>query len=118
MSNIWTILKDHALKNEPVRSSRHASAITYKKKVLAVGRNSYKTHPIMLTYGRNEESLYLHAEIDAIVKTINLHGSEILKECTLWVLRINKKGELASSCPCLGCRKAIDAFGIKNLEHT
>lgn len=98
-----------------VRSSKHAACLVYKNKMLASGRNSLKTHPIMNTYGRNPDAIYLHAEIDAIVRTINLHGSDILSECTMYVIRINKKGEIASSCPCEGCQRAIKAFNIRHV---
>lgn len=115
---IFNILRSSAETAECVRSSRHACAITYKNKVLAIGRNSLKTHPIMLKFGRNPSSLFLHAEIDAMVKTINQHGVDILSDCELYVLRITKSGKIAESCPCEGCQKAIDFFNIKKVYHT
>jgi tRNA(Arg) A34 adenosine deaminase TadA len=118
MRDVWTLLKKRAEFAEMVRSSRHAAAIVCKGQVLGWGVNSLKTHPIMITYGRNAEAIYLHAEIDAMVRCINTYGSDILAKSTLYVLRINKKGELAYSEPCSGCKKAIKAFSIKRVYHS
>jgi len=97
---------------------RHAAAIIYKKKVLAIGNNKLKTHPIMLDYQTDKTKIYLHAEIDAIVKTINAHGSNILKRCDLYVMRLTGGGNVGLSKPCKGCQKAIVAFGIKRVFWT
>lgn len=116
---IWKLLHELAENtNDGVRSSRHAAAICYKGMVLAWGVNSYKTHPMMLLYGKNEESIFLHAEIDALIRAVASYGTDLLKDCSLYVLRLNKKGEVAQSCPCSGCQKAIEAFQIKKVYHT
>jgi tRNA(Arg) A34 adenosine deaminase TadA len=118
VKDIWDLLAKKAVHAHMVRSSRHAAAIVYKGQVLGHGLNSLKTHPIMRKYGRNADAIYLHAELDAIVRTINTYGSDILSKSTLYVGRINKKGELAYSEPCSGCKKAIKAFDIKKVYHS
>lgn len=115
---ILSLLKREAEFAFMVQTSRHAAAIVFKNKVIAVGRNGLKTHPIMKKFGRNKHSIYLHAEMDAIVRTINLYGVDILSRCSLYVLRINKEGKVRSSCPCYGCSKAIDFFKIPTVYHT
>lgn len=115
---IWELLEQAAGHISSVRSSRHAAAICYKGMVLAYGVNSYKTHPMMLLYGKNVESLYLHAEIDALSKVLSNYGPSILTNCSLYVLRLNKKGERCQSSPCAGCQNAIEVFGIKKVFHT
>lgn len=97
---------------------RHAAALVYKKQILGVGKNQLKTHPMMLRYQSDSHKIYLHAEIDAIVKTINLYGSEILKRCDLYVMRLTGGGNIGMSKPCRGCQKAIDAFEIKGVYWT
>lgn len=101
-----------------VDGSKHTAAIVYRGDILAVGKNQLKTHPIMLDYQTNEHKIYLHAEIDAIVKTINMHGNEILSKCDIYVMRVGKNGNTTKSKPCVGCQKAIDAFGFKNVYWT
>ena len=117
MRDVWTLLSKMAENATMVRSSRHAAAIVYKGQVLAYGVNSLKTHPIMIKYGRNKDAIYLHAEIDAIVRAINKYGVEILSKSTLYVVRINKKNQLVGRCRCRGCKKAIEAFKIKKVVH-
>jgi deoxycytidylate deaminase len=97
---------------------RHAAAIVYKKQILSIGRNQLKTHPIMLKYQTDKYKIYLHAEIDAIIKTINQYGSDVLKRCDLYVMRLTGGGNIGMSKPCQGCQKAIDAFGIKGVYWT
>lgn len=99
-------------------TSRHAAAIIYKKKVLAYGWNKKKTHPLCVEYQPNPERFYLHAEMDAIIKTMNKHGEEILKDCDLYVLRIGNGGNVRFSKPCEGCMNMINAVGIKGVYWT
>jgi deoxycytidylate deaminase len=99
-----------------VRSSRHAAAIVYKGQILSFGLNSMKTHPIMWKFGRNKEAIYLHAEIDAIVRCINKYGTVVLPKSTLYVVRINKAGKIVHSKPCSGCQRAIESFNIQKVE--
>lgn len=118
MRDIVPLLIKKAESTKAIRSSRHAAAIVYKGIVLSYGVNSLKTHPIMKLYGRNKDAIYLHAEIDAIVKVINRYGTDILSKSTLHVIRIGRCGQLASSKPCKGCQKAIEAFKIKQVIHS
>jgi tRNA(Arg) A34 adenosine deaminase TadA len=117
-ADIWTILELHAEHADMVRSSKHAAAIVYKGVIIALGRNQYKTHPIMLKYGKNDKAIYLHAELDAIVRTINKYGPEILTKCDMYVLRSDKMNRISSSKPCEGCQGAIEAFGLREVFHT
>ena len=117
--NIFNLLLANAeTVTDDLKSHRHAALLTYKGKVLSVGKNQRKTHPMMLKYQTNEKKVYLHAEIDAIIKTINAHGTDILRRCELYVLRVTGGGNIGHSKPCPGCQKAIDAFEIKKVYWT
>lgn len=118
MRDIWERLEQHSHHAEMVRSSKHAAAIIYKGMILSWGLNGRKTHPMMRLFGRNEEAIYLHAEIDAIIRAINKYGVEILKKSDLYVLRTTKTGSVGYSKPCSGCEKAIKTFGIKRVFHS
>lgn len=111
-------LIDSASSATLIQSSRHACAITYKNRILCIGTSKKKTHPLQEKFKSRKERVYLHAEIDAIVKCINLHGTEILKDCEMHVLRVTGGGNIGFSKPCPGCQKAIDAFNIKKVYHT
>lgn len=103
---------------EPVASSRHTAAVVYKNKIIAVGCNSTKTHPIQAKYGRNSKSIYLHAEVHAMIKATALIGVDKLRYCDLYVIRLGKKGELLNSKPCSGCQRMIDDLQFRKVYHS
>lgn len=104
--------------SERVGASSHACSIIYKNKIIGYGINKCKTHPLQAKYKKRIQCDYLHAEIDALVQVINKHGSDILKDCTMFVCRTFKNGESANSKPCIGCNRAIEAFNIKKVYYT
>lgn len=99
-------------------------AIVYRKNIITIGVNSYKTHPIMNEYGVNDNAIYLHAEIDAINKALKLVSEEQLSKCDLYVLRVKREDGFNSAWirglakPCDGCMKAIHRFKIKKVFYT
>lgn len=111
-------LKDICVESEFVGKSRHASAIVYKNTILSTGKNKLKSHPKMKEFQDNPERIFLHAEMDAIVKCINRYGLEILKKSDLYVVRLGRKGQLLNSKPCDGCESAINFYGLKNVYHS
>jgi deoxycytidylate deaminase len=113
--SVFNALFDHAKTVTDCKAHKHAAAIVYRKQILSLGRNQLKTHPIMLKYQSDETKIYLHAEVDAIVRAINTYGTAILKRCDLYVIRLTGGGNIGMSKPCRGCQKAIAAFGIKGV---
>jgi hypothetical protein len=93
--------------------SRHSAAIFKGNTPLAYGVNRDKTHPLCSYYGKNPEAIYLHAELDAIVKVLNTRGPKALAGATIAVCRVTRDGNFAASKPCEGCERAIKAFGLK-----
>lgn len=103
---------------ELVKSARHAAAISYRNQILVYGINRKKTHPIMARYQKNKYRIYLHAEVDALVRFINIYGVDLLPDCSLYVLRTNKTGNVASSKPCAGCMAMIETLNVGNVYWT
>lgn len=93
-----------------------AAGVVYKNKLLCIGINQYKTHPIMLNDGYREQQIYLHAEADAIVKASRLDVD--FNKCCLYVVRIDKKGKEMIAKPCNGCMNLITQFGIGEVKWT
>ena len=95
------------------------TAIIYDKrgKVLSIGKNSYvKTHPYQAKCAQKvglPDKQFLHAEIHAIVKCKKLD-----KAHKIVVMRFDKEGEEKNAKPCPVCQSAIEAAGIKIIEHT
>ena len=68
---IFEMLERTAIDSEGLAGRfKMASAIVYRKNIVTIGTNSYKTHPIMNEYGVNDSSIYLQADIDALNKCI------------------------------------------------
>jgi len=80
------------------------------------GFNSRKTHPLAAKFGKNPNTLCLHAELDAMRKALSNRDS--LEDSILFVARVFKNGQPALAKPCEGCQRAITAFGIKEVEWT
>lgn len=95
------------------------TAVIYDKRgrVLSIGKNSYfKTHPLQNFYACKAglpEKQYLHAEIHAIARCKNLK-----KAHKIVVMRFDDKGLPRPAKPCPVCQSAIEAAGIKLIEHT
>lgn len=94
-------------------------AIIYDKrgKILSIGENSYvKTHPMQAKYAQKvglPDKIFLHAEMHAIVKC-----KDLSKAHKIVVMRFDENGKPANAKPCPICRSAIEASGIKVVEHT
>ena len=112
---IFEILIDQTEHSDIVKSSKHAAAIVHKNRILSLGNNRRKTHPMMAKFQKRADRIFLHAEVDAVIKTISRYGNEILADCDLYVLRVTKTGKVAGSKPCAGCQRMISAFDIKNV---
>lgn len=115
MNEIFKELAKHALKADSVGNSRHSTAIVHKGKILSIGLNRRKTHPLQKLFSDRPERLYIHSEIDAITKIKN---KTILKECDVYVLRLTKGGHIGNSKPCEGCKKALTYYGIQGIYWT
>ena len=115
---IHSLLERESRKSDGIKSSFHAACLVYKKRIVGVGINKRKSHPMMTRHSPRRGQIYLHAEVDAIIKVINNFGVEILSECSLYVLRTTKTGIIASSKPCEGCQGHINHFGIKEVFWT
>lgn len=100
---------------------RMAAAIVYKKRIVSIGYNRMKTHPMQAKYSTNSERIYLHAEISAIKNALRYMSVSELKRCSLYVYRKKKiNGSYCSGLakPCSGCMRAIVEFGLKEVIYS
>lgn len=113
--DIFEVLRQNVTKADMVQNSQHCAAVVQNGKILTIGYNRKKTHPLQKKFQNRPERLCLHAEIDAISKIKRKH---ILNTCDLYILRLSKGGTVSNSEPCDGCKKAIKFFNIKRVYWT
>jgi len=95
---------------------RIVAAVVVKGKIVSIGRNQNKTHPVAARYSKHKEAIFLHAEVDAINKAARLLKN--FDKAELHVLRIKANGDFGGSKPCSGCQKCINHFGIRKVLHS
>lgn len=121
---ILDILSKLAVTVEPVASARIAAAVVYKNDMISFGINQKKTHPFQVKFQRNHQSIFLHAETDAIKNALRFIDQEQLSKSTLYICRMKYIGTdrrefvQGLSKPCEGCTKAIATFDIKNVVYS
>ena len=108
---------------DPVRSSRHASAIVLKNDIISISTNRIKSHPFQSRFARNPEAIFMHAEVGAIHKALKKISLKDLEKSSLYVLRvkrfnINSDFIWGNSRPCSGCSMCLAEFGIKNVIYS
>lgn len=86
-------------------------------RILSIGKNSYlKSHPMQKKFAEAEglpEKIYLHAELDAIIKCQHLN-----KAHSIHIFRFGKKNQPLLAAPCPICLSAIRKSKIKHIFHT
>lgn len=82
------------------RQKKHISLVLYKRKIVAVGQNIFKTHPH--TFKLGYRCADMHSELDAYRKIPkSLRGEKLI----LLNFRFNRFGEFRNSKPCPVCEK-------------
>jgi len=120
-SDYMDVLEKLALSSEGAANAKLASCIVYKNQVVSFGFNRLKSHPFQKKFGRNSDSIFLHAETDAIRNALKQLDIDDLKKSTLYVCRvkkINKKYCWGLAKPCEGCTRAIATFNIKTVYYS
>ena len=103
--------------------------ITYKKKIIGIGANSDKTHPMQAYYNKyrhfnktkNGVKHSIHAEIAAINSIPYTVGKEIdWSKVKVYIYRIckGKEGGHGLAAPCSGCRQALMDLGIQHVYYS
>lgn len=96
---------------------RMAAAIVKKNKILGIGWNRMKSHPFQAKFRKNEDAIFLHAEVHAIKNAIKTHSFEELKGSTMVILRKTTKG-YGLAKPCEGCMRALVEFEIGSVFYS
>lgn len=109
---------------EPVGNAKIAAAVVYKNEIVSIGNNKKKSHPFQKKFSKNSESIFLHAETDAIKGALKKIDLEHLNKCKLYIARVKftdrgRKNIISGLAkPCEGCQKAIATFNIKRVCYS
>jgi len=95
-----------------VKYFHHGAVLARKSKIIETGFNHYVS---------NHDSCYieysaLHAERDVIEKALKRGCA--LRGATIYVVRVNKRGQLRNSKPCQECAKLILEHGIRRVFYS
>jgi len=97
---------------------RHFSFILDRNRIISIGMNSTKTHPLNLKYNyvnKDNKSISdivgTHSELNAVIRL----GEEDCSRLTLINTRINRNNVLDYSAPCSGCSDMIKQLNFKNV---
>lgn len=123
---IKQMLTRMAIENPGVQGRfKLAAGIVFRRHLIATGVNSYKTHPWMNEWGTNSDSIFLHAEIDAIKNSLKLINQSQLERCSMYIVRVKRlsptdryRWTYGLAKPCDGCMRAITNFNLKQVLWT
>lgn len=91
---------------------KHGAVIAKSGRVLSTGVNKDRNHPTIVSNEHIKSHCSVHAEIDALKKATNVRGA------TIYIARVNKKGQPRMSRPCDSCYSEIIRNGIKKIVYT
>lgn len=92
---------------------RHFAFILNKSKIVSIGRNSRKSHPINQKYGYFDGS-GLHAEACAVIKSGDIDHSKHV----LVTFRIDRNDQIAMGKPCKHCQKLLRDVAFKEIYYS
>jgi deoxycytidylate deaminase len=110
-SDLESLLIKTALKSN--MQHKHACAITFHNKIISIGYNRYNLHYKDIyscnccDYKQNKYSI--HAEKDAIMK---IKDKTILKDCKIYIIRINNDLNIIQGIPCDMCNKLLNKYNL------
>jgi tRNA(Arg) A34 adenosine deaminase TadA len=108
----------------PNPQEKLAAAIVYRNRIISVGLNSMKSHPMAAKYGKNKDAIYLHAEVAAIKNALREIPVDDFSKCDIYITRVKKEKPFTKKFvwglakPCAGCERAIAEFGLKRVIYT
>ena len=106
----------HLAATSPCRQ-KHGCLIVKSNRLLSASTNTFRNHS---QYVKAYNHCSFHAEVNAMRRLIPYGRScrPSIKNATLFIARINNKGEARLSKPCNSCQSMIDSFNIRKIVWT
>ena len=120
MNNFLESAYNIALDVEPFANARIAAILVHRNRIISIGTNWSKTHPIALKFQKNKKATYPHAEV-VCLHNAHKRGFDQWAKATLFIARVRKiDGKIVQgNCrPCHGCFSAIEHFGVGKIVWT
>jgi deoxycytidylate deaminase len=117
-------VRRQAIDVKPIGAARISAAVAIRNDIISTGYCQKRTHPFQARYSKNPDSIYLHAETNAISNSLNHIGKDVLAKATLYIHRVKHPGRGSGEWidgmarPCPGCMRAILAFGLKKVVYS
>lgn len=109
----------------PVIRTFHVTFATYKKKTIAIGINSLKTHPDIRRlnyYSQDGEDLRhiarTHSELNCILKLQNKFSMDYFDDLVFVNIRLDRSGKIKYARPCNGCSHLFKQTGYKKIYYS
>lgn len=83
-----------------------------------------KSHPMAARFSKNEQAIFLHAEVAAIKNALREIEVTDLEKMEMYICRVKKPKPFSKrwvwglAKPCIGCQRAIAEFGLKRVVYT
>lgn len=97
--------------------------VTYKKRIIGMGFNTNKTHPMQKEYNKlrfesDRTPHCMHAEMHALIPLRNLDVD--WSKVSVFIYRMSRDGKTKSAYarPCKGCMAYMKKLGIKHIYYT
>ena len=95
-------------------NNSHIAFLVKKNKIVKIGWNRKRTHPEISKHPYHDGYVGTHAELDVILKS----GLDNLDDHSMIVLRVDRKGRLANSKPCLGCLSLLKSYNVDEVFYS
>jgi hypothetical protein len=111
-------------KSPEVRNYRICASVVYRHRdVVSLGFPRKKTHPIQAKFGKNKEAIYIHAEVEALLRAMRVTKLNA-KDYSIYIARVKRPGAFSTDFiegdarPCKGCGSFIHFCGLSQVIHT
>lgn len=97
------------------RRTSHIAFLIKKSKIVHIGINRAKSHPITKNHPYHEyQQTGVHAELNVCIKS----GKDDLFKYKLIVIRINRHNQTTNSKPCIGCQGILKQFNVGEVWYS
>lgn len=92
---------------------KHGAVVVKSGRVLGIGYNKDKNHPMQVSPEHIKTHCSRHAEVEAI-----RDAGFAVSGAILYVARVNRQGRDRNSKPCIYCQAVIESTNIKRVIYT